>query len=184
MVNTRSVLLVAVVLLALVSGCVEQDSGLEGGDVSISIVSSAFQHDGAIPLRYTCDGDNVSPPLSWGEVPGNTKSLALICEDPDSPRKFVHWLLYNIPPDVTVLQEGIPMGELVEGHAMQGRNDFGDIGYGGPCPPEGSTHHYHFTLYALDTMLDLDAGATKHELENAIGGHVLGHGRLTGTYRR
>ena len=152
--------------------------------MSISIVSTAFRHDGEIPPKYTCDGDNVSPPLSWGEVPGNTKSLALVCDDPDAPHQFAHWLVYNIPPDVTVLQEGIPMGELIEDRAMQGKNDFGDVGYGGPCPPSGSAHHYHFTLYALDTVLDLEAGAEKQELENAMGGHVLGQGKLVGIYQR
>lgn len=152
--------------------------------MSISIVSTAFRHDGEIPPKYTCDGDNISPPLSWGEVPGNTKSLALICDDPDAPHRFAHWLVYNIPPDVTVLQEDIPMGELIEDRAMQGQNDFGDFGYGGPCPPSGSAHHYHFTLYALDTILDLDAGVEKQELENAMGGHVLGQGTLVGIYER
>jgi len=174
----------AAILLALTLGCVGQDSGIEGGEMSISITSTAFRHDGAIPVKYTCDGDNVSPPLSWGEMPGNTRSIALVCDDPDSPRKFAHWLLYNIPPDVTTLQEGIPTGELVEGRAMQGTNDFGDVGYGGPCPPDGSAHHYHFTLYALDTVVDLEAGASKGQLHDAMGGHVLGQGRLVGTYER
>ena len=174
--------LILVIVVALAPGCVEQ--GLEGGDVSISVVSTAFRHDGQIPPKYTCDGDNISPPLSWGEPPGNTKSLALICDDPDTPRKFTHWLVYNIPPDATVMQEDIPMGELIEGRAMQGTNDFGDAGYGGPCPPSGSAHRYYFTLYALDTVVDLEAGATKEQLENAMGGHVLGQGRLVGGYER
>ncbi len=152
--------------------------------MSISIVSTAFRHDGEIPRKYTCDGDNVSPPLSWGEVPGNTKSLALICDDPDAPHEFAHWLVYNIPPDVTVLQEDIPTGELIEDRAMQGKNDFGDVGYGGPCPPSGSAHHYHFILYALDTVLDLEAGVEKQALESAMGGHVLGQGKLVGIYER
>ena len=152
--------------------------------MSISITSTAFRHDGMIPVKHTCDGDNVSPPLFWGEIPGRTQSVALICDDPDSPRKFAHWIVYNIPSDVTTLSEGIPLGELIEGRAMQGTNDFGDVGYGGPCPGVGSAHHYEFTLYALDAILDLAAGATKNQVLDAMGGHVLGQGRLVGVYER
>lgn len=152
--------------------------------MSIDVASSAFEEGGAIPTRYTCDGMDVSPPLSWGSVPGGTRSLALIADDPDAPGgTFVHWVLYNLPPDTRQLPEDVPNRETLPSGAAQGVNGAGRVGYMGPCPP-GGTHRYFFKVYALDTGLDLGAGATREDLVSVIDGHVLAEGQLMGTYRR
>jgi Raf kinase inhibitor-like YbhB/YbcL family protein len=154
--------------------------------MDIEILSTAFREGESIPVQYTCDDANVSPPLRWGGIPKNSQSLALICEDPDAPSGvFVHWVIFNLPPIVADLPEATPTTEdLVESGAIQGRNDFNKLGYGGPCPPPGKPHRYFFRLYALDTKLDLQAGATKREFERAAEGHILAEGRLMGTYKR
>jgi len=154
--------------------------------MDIQLLSTAFREGEVIPVQYTCDGDNVSPPLRWGRLPKNSQSLALICEDPDAPSgTFAHWLVFNLPPIVSDLPEALPATEtLVETGALQGRNDFDDIGYDGPCPPPGNPHRYFFRLYALDTKLGLQAGATKHEFARAVEGHILAEGHLMGTYSR
>lgn len=154
--------------------------------MELQILSTAFRAGEAIPVQYTCDGDNVSPPLRWGSLPKETQSLVLICEDPDAPSGlFVHWLIFNLPPIVADLPEALPATEtLEESGAVQGRNDFNHLGYGGPCPPPGRPHRYFFRLYALDTKLQLRAGATKHELASAMQGHILASGHLMGTYER
>lgn len=152
----------------------------------MELSSDAFEDGGVIPSKYTCDGKDVSPPLSISEV-GAAKSLALIVDDPDAPGGvFVHWLIWNIPADVDLIPEGVPSGKSVDelGGAKQGRNDFGQIGYGGPCPPSGSTHKYRFKLYALDDVLDLDPGASKDELGRAMEGHVVTRADLIGNYKR
>jgi len=137
-----------------------------------------------IPEKYTCDGSDISPPLSWSGVPDNTQSIALISDDPDAPMgTWVHWVLFNIPPDVDTLPENIPQEEELENGAKQGITDFFRIGYGGPCPP-GGTHRYYFKLYALDTMLDAEAGITKKELLELMEGHILAQGQLMGRYQR
>lgn len=152
--------------------------------MSIDVVSPAFEEGGAIPARYTCDGLDVSPPLSWGSVPDGTRSLALIADDPDAPRgTFVHWVLYNLPPDTRRLPEDVPNRETLPSGAAQGVNGAGSVGYMGPCPPSG-THRYFFKVYALDTGLNLGARATKEDLVSAMEGHILAEGRLVGTYRR
>jgi Raf kinase inhibitor-like YbhB/YbcL family protein len=152
--------------------------------MSIDFVSPAFEEGGAIPARYTCDGLDVSPPLSWGSVPDGTRSLALIADDPDAPSgTFVHWVLYNLPPDTRRLPEDVPNRETLPGGAAQGVNGAGGVGYMGPCPPSG-THRYFFKVYALDTRSNLGAGATKEDLVGAMEGHILAEGRLVGTYRR
>ncbi|MGE0130516.1 MAG: YbhB/YbcL family Raf kinase inhibitor-like protein [Blastocatellales bacterium] len=154
--------------------------------MNIQILSSAFSEGESIPVQYTCDGDNFSPPLRWGGIPKDSQSLALVCEDPDAPSgTFVHWVLFNLPPIVSNLPEALPAGEeLEETNARQGRNDFGEIGYGGPCPPPGNPHRYFFRFYALDTELRLRAGATRGDLDNAMRGHILAEGHLMGTYQR
>ena len=145
----------------------------------LSITSPAFPHKGMIPKKYTCDGVDVSPPLSIGNVPEKTKSLALIIDDPDAPMgTWVHWVVWNIGPGIGEIPENTAPPE-----ALQGTNDFGKRRYGGPCPPSG-THRYFFKLYALDTQLTLDAGATKAQVEEAISGHLLGKAELVGLYRR
>ncbi|MFN7949329.1 MAG: YbhB/YbcL family Raf kinase inhibitor-like protein [Blastocatellia bacterium] len=154
--------------------------------MDIQILSNAFAEGASIPVQYTCDGDNISPPLRWGSLPKDSQSLALICEDPDAPSGvFTHWLIFNLPPLVSSLPEAMPASDtLEETGAVQGRNDFHEIGYGGPCPPPGSPHRYFFRLFALDTRLQLSAGASKQELERAMQGHVLATGHLMGTYQR
>ncbi|NIM20609.1 MAG: YbhB/YbcL family Raf kinase inhibitor-like protein [Candidatus Latescibacteria bacterium] len=152
--------------------------------MEIKLESAAFEHGGMIPSKYTCDGADVSPPLVWSGLPEGTKSVALICDDPDAPMgTWVHWVIYNIPPDTTSLDEGIPSKENIELGARQGKNDFRKIGYGGPCPP-GGTHRYFFKLYALDTVLDLEPGATKRELLKSMEGHISAQGELMGRYKR
>ena len=148
------------------------------------MTSSAFDEGGMIPEKYTCDGIDVSPPLVWTSIPNETKSIALICDDPDAPMgTWVHWVLFNLPADISELSENVPTDEELESGALQGRNDFRNIGYGGPCPP-GGTHRYYFKLYALDTVLDLEVGATKPQLLEAMDGHILGEGQLMGRYKR
>lgn len=152
--------------------------------MAIRVQSSTFSEGGAIPRQYTCDGEDISPPLSWSGVPEGAKSLALICDDPDAPGKtWVHWVLFNLPPSMTELPEGVPAREDVRGGGLQGTNDFRKVGYGGPCPPSG-THRYVFKLSALDTEVRLAPGATKADLERAMKGHILAEGALTGKYSR
>jgi hypothetical protein len=152
--------------------------------MSLRVQSSAFSEGGAIPRQYTCDGRDLSPPLSFSGLPPEAKSLALICDDPDAPGKtWVHWVLYNLPPGSKGLPEGVPATKDVPGGGAQGNNDFRKIGYGGPCPPSG-THRYFFKLYALDGQVSLPPGATKQDLLRAMEGHVLAEGKLSGKYTR
>ena len=150
----------------------------------IKITSSAFAEGGMIPTKYTCDGEDVSPPLQWDAVPEGTKTIALINDDPDAPMgTWVHWVLFNLPADVKELAENVLPNKILPNGAKQGITDFRRIGYGGPCPP-GGTHRYFFKLYALDTEIDLEAGADKEELLKAMKGHILGQGQLIGKYKR
>jgi len=152
--------------------------------MKIKITSSAFADGGMIPAKYTCDGADVSPPVQWDAVPDGTKSISLICDDPDAPMgTWVHWVLFNLPADVKVLAENLPTEEILPNGAKQGTNDFRRIGYGGPCPPSG-THRYFFKLYALDVELDLQAGAEKGQLLKVMEGHIIGQGQLIGKYKR
>jgi Raf kinase inhibitor-like YbhB/YbcL family protein len=150
----------------------------------IEVTSPGFGEGQMIPPDNTCDGRDFSPELQWAAVPDGTRSLALIMDDPDAPSgTFVHWVLYNLPIDRHELTEDMPHDEILPSGARQGINDFGRIGYGGPCPPSG-THRYYFTLYALDTELDLPPGASKARLLEAMGNHILAKGRLMGRYTR
>ena len=153
--------------------------------MEITLTSSAFAEGQAIPTKHTCDGENVSPGLSWSGIPEGTKSLALIADDPDAPAgTWVHWVLYDVPAATTQLPENVPAANDVLNGGKQGRNDFKKIGYGGPCPPKGNPHRYYFKLYALDQKLNLTAGATKANVEKAMKGHILAEGKLMGTYKR
>ncbi|MEW6505612.1 MAG: YbhB/YbcL family Raf kinase inhibitor-like protein [Chloroflexota bacterium] len=157
---------------------------LEGGG-SMKISSPAFSDGASIPARFTCQGENLSPQLDWSGVPPAAKSLALVVSDPDAPGgTFIHWVLYNLPPQINGLGEGIPASERLSSGAAQGRNDFGRIGYGGPCPPPGKPHRYIFTLYALDLAPDLPAGLNAARLHNLMRGHILEQVSLTGLYQR
>ena len=152
--------------------------------MALVITSTAFSEGAMIPTRYTCDGPDVSPDLSWNGVPETAKSLALICDDPDAPMgTWVHWVLFNIPSGASGLPAEIPSDAVLENGARHGTNDFGRLGYGGPCPP-GGTHRYYFKLYALDAELNRDSGVTKAELLEAMQGHIVAEGQLMGTYKR
>jgi hypothetical protein len=152
--------------------------------MSILVTSPAFSEGNPIPKKYTCDGEDVSPPLAWSGLPAGTQSLALIADDPDAPvGTWVHWVIFNLPHTLTGLSEGIAKTPTVEG-GIQGNNDFRKVGYGGPCPPRGKPHRYFFKLYALDTSLALEAGASKADVERAMQGHILAQGQLMGTYSR
>jgi Raf kinase inhibitor-like YbhB/YbcL family protein len=160
--------------------------GATGKEASMTftLTSTAFNHGQAIPSTYTCDGRDLSPPLAWTEPPSGTKSLALISDDPDAPMgTWVHWVVWNIPADSTSLPETLAKQANVAGGIRQGMTDFGRTGYGGPCPPSG-VHRYFFTLYALDTSLDLPPRTTKAELLRAMDGHVLAEAQLMGRYSR
>lgn len=154
--------------------------------MALEIKSSAFEDGGFIPADYTCKGKDVSPPLSWTGAPAQTKSLAIICDDPDAPMMtWVHWVIYNIPADITALEEGVPKSETLPNGAAQGITDFRKVGYGGPCPPPGAPHRYFFKLYALDTKLGLEAGrATKKALLKAMEGHILAEAQIIGRFKR
>lgn len=156
--------------------------------MSLTLSSTAFPHGGAIPPAYTCDGRDVSPPLGWSGIPENTRSLALIVDDPDAPdpaapqRTWVHWVLYNLPPATAALPEAVAMADLPPG-TREGTNDWKRTGYGGPCPPIGR-HRYFHKLYALDVVLASLGAPTKAELEQAMQGHILAQAELVGTYQR
>lgn len=154
-------------------------------EMSIKLTSDAFQNEETIPIKYTCDGKDISPPLRWSEFPEETKNFALICDDPDAPGgTWVHWVLYNIPDSITSLPEGVPTKKVVMDSIYQGINDFRKTGYGGPCPPRGPAHRYFFKIYALDSEVDLEPGATKEELLKAMEKHILAEGELIGKYSR
>ena len=148
----------------------------------MSLSSTAFKDGQPIPVNYTCDGKNISPQLSWSGAPGNTQSLALIVDDPDAPSGvWTHWILFNLPADTSELPEDFARSSST---AKQGTNDFKKPGYGGPCPPGGKAHRYFFRIYALDTTLNLPAGASRKEIDAAMAKHVLAMGQLMGTYQR
>jgi Raf kinase inhibitor-like YbhB/YbcL family protein len=152
------------------------------------IESRAFQDGGRIPERYTGDGEGLSPPLAISGLPEGTRSIAVVVDDPDAPRgTWVHWLVWGIPADQGSIPEGVPTEPIVPelGGARQGKNDFGELGYGGPAPPRGhGAHHYRFTAHALGEHIDLDAGATRDALEERLKEATLATARVTGTYSR
>ncbi len=150
--------------------------------MAFELTSTAFANGETIPQKYTCDGLDLSPPLKWTDTPAGTESLALICDDPDAPAGiWVHWVLYGLSPDTTGLAEGV---SEMPTNGKQGKNDFGRIGYGGPCPPRGPVHRYFFTLYALNADLDLSPGMTKANLLKEMEGHIIAEAELIGRYGR
>jgi|WetSurMetagenome_2_1015567.scaffolds.fasta_scaffold134219_1 Raf kinase inhibitor-like YbhB/YbcL family protein len=182
----KMTLLLAVVGIIGGSVCAKGSAVKKGTKImdTIKIESAAFKHLQPIPSQYTCDGADISPPLSWNGVPAGTKSLALIAEDPDAPAgTWVHWVVYDLPPATDSLQENLPKTDTLAGGGKQGKTDFNRIGWNGPCPP-GGNHRYFFNIYALDIMLNLPAGKTKAEIEKAMNGHILAKGELVGTYKR
>jgi Raf kinase inhibitor-like YbhB/YbcL family protein len=173
-------------LLPCIASCAASEPAM-----TIRITSSAFRDSESIPKQYTGDGEDVSPPLAWSNLPPGTRELALVCDDPDAPsaEPWVHWVIYQIAPETTDLPQGVgadPQPAEPAG-ARQGKNSWTSgrtIGYRGPAPPAGKTHHYRFRLYALDAPLDLEPGVDAASLTRAMKGHVLAQGQLTGTYRR
>jgi hypothetical protein len=178
-----------VLLVIFASGCTTESNQTsnqtDNQSGSFQITSSAFMQGGQIPQKYTADGENISPPLSWTSAPQNTKSFTITCEDPDATATgggaFFHWIVFDIPGNVTQLAEGITNQRTLDNGAKQGTNDLGTIGYSGPSPPSG-THRYAFKIYALDTMLNLEPGATKQQVNDAMQGHILGQAQITGKY--
>lgn len=153
--------------------------------MTIQITSPVFTEGNPIPQKYTCDKEDVSPPLAWSNIPAGAKSLALIVDDPDAPvGVWVHWVVYDIPPTLNGLPEGVAKTPIVAGTGTQGITDFRKPGYGGPCPPKGKAHRYFFQLYALDNLLNLPAGTKRTEVDKTMEGHILATGQLIGTYGR
>ncbi len=172
-------LLVILILILFSSSLQAQDKGAK-----MRLLSPAFKDKSEIPVKFTCDGEDISPPLMIKNVPKEAKSLALIMDDPDAPRgTFVHWVVYDIDPSITLIEENQPHTPTILNGAKQGKNDFPKIGYGGPCPPSGK-HRYFFKLYALDAKLDLDPGLTKAELLEHIQRHIIAQSVFMGTYER
>lgn len=151
--------------------------------MKLTVTSTAFSQNDRIPAKYTCAGEDVSPPLSWTPGPSNTVSYALIMDDPDAPGgTFTHWVIFNIPADVKRLDENVQKSPMLENGVVQARTSFGKAGYGGPCPPPGRPHHYRFHLYGLDKVLDLGPGASKQDVLNAMKGHITSDGELVGLF--
>jgi Raf kinase inhibitor-like YbhB/YbcL family protein len=151
----------------------------------ITVTSPDFRDGGDIPAQFTCDGEDISPQIEWSELPAGTQAVALITDDPDAPRGiFTHWVIYNLPPDLRSVPRDIADGDRLASGAMQGENDFGDTGYGGPCPPQGSAHEYRFLVFALSAPVALEPGASAEELLEAMQGLVVAQGQLTGMYAR
>jgi Raf kinase inhibitor-like YbhB/YbcL family protein len=151
----------------------------------LDLTSPAFQNGERIPVRFTGDGEDLSPPLAWSGAPDGTRSFAIICDDPDAPRgTFTHWVAFNLSPSLNMMPEGVPVHATLFDGASQGTNDFGRSGYGGPAPPPGKPHRYFFRLYAVDGILPVKAGASKQQLLNALSGHTLAEAELMGTYVR
>jgi Raf kinase inhibitor-like YbhB/YbcL family protein len=153
--------------------------------MALQVTSSALTEGAELARRHTCDGENLSPPLAWRGVPEGAESLVVFCEDPDAPHgPFIHWVLFNLPANTVELPEGVPIRETLPAGGVQGVNSALTIGYSGPCPPHGQTHHYHFRLVALDCRLELPPRATRNQVMRAMQGHILAEGRLVGRYRR
>ena len=153
--------------------------------MSLTVSSKSFQSGGEIPKKFTCEGDDVSPQISWSGAPQGTQAFALIADDPDAPAgTWTHWVLYDVPASSTTLNEGTSKSEQLPDGSKQGRNDFHKVGYNGPCPPPGKPHRYFFKVYALDRKLDVKAGAARSDVERAMSGHVQAQGEYMGIYRR
>jgi Raf kinase inhibitor-like YbhB/YbcL family protein len=182
--NSRKLMIIAVMTVLSFFSTIA--SG--GVPMKFEITSAAFRHMGSIPSEYTCEGRNISPPLSWQSLPDGTKSLVLIVDDPDAPdpgaprMTWIHWVLYNMPPDTRGIAEGIATPSLPVG-TLEGLNSLNRAGYSGPCPPVGK-HRYFHKLYALDTMLPLLSLPTKAAIENAMKSHIIGEAVLIGTYAK
>ena len=176
----------SVIVAAFVFACIGLGRAFaQNTPAALKVASSSFTAGKSLPIEFTCEGGDYSPALSWSGVPAGAKTISLICEDPDAPGgTWTHWVLFNLPAATTSLAEKTPTSATLPGGARQGTNDFHRIGYSGPCPPPGKTHHYIFKVYALDFELDLKSGANRQELLHAISGHVIAQGQIIGTYER
>lgn len=153
--------------------------------MGITVTSTAFSAGTSIPVKFTGQGNDISPNLAWSGAPPSVKSYVLVCDDPDAPGgTWVHWTMWNIPPSATSLPAGVASDATLADGSIQGVTSFGRHGYGGPMPPKGNAHHYYFRMYALDTLLTLDTSASRAQLDKAMQGHVLSQGQLMGTYQR
>jgi Raf kinase inhibitor-like YbhB/YbcL family protein len=162
-----------------------ENPATNGTLMKIQLTTTAFTPGHPIPSRHAFDHQDISPALQWSGVPPSAQSLTLICDDPDAPMgTWVHWVLYDLPPALPGLDEGVPKTPELASGAKQGLNDYNRIGYGGPCPPPGKPHRYFFKLYALDAKPTLKPGLTKQDLLKAMEGHVVAEGELMGTYQR
>jgi Raf kinase inhibitor-like YbhB/YbcL family protein len=183
-------------LVLVISGCqsgstptsappvARQEGEMGEQKMAFKLTSTAFIHEASIPSKYTCDGNDVSPPLEWSDPPTDAQSFAIIMDDPDAPvGTWIHWVLYDLPAETRMLPEAVSSDAELPNGSRHGKNSWRRTDYGGPCPPSG-VHRYFFKLYALDVGLDLDAGATKEELLQAMEGHVLAQTELMGTYTR
>jgi len=184
--SARIKMLFAAALLAgFQTACKPENPPTNGATMKLELTTTAFANGQPIPRRHTSDDQDLSPALQWSGAPPATKSLALICDDPDAPMgTWVHWVVYDLPPAAAGLAEGVSKSPELANGAKQGVNDFRRIGYGGPAPPPGKAHRYFFKLYALDLKPDLQPGLTKKDLLKAMEGHVLAEGQLMGTYQR
>ena len=184
--SSRKWLVIAVGIVAILCAVcvfVYKRNREERSGPSLKLSSASFQADSDIPSKFTCDAQDVSPALAWAAPPAETRSFALIADDPDAPTKIiVHWVLYDLAAGTRSLPEGIAKEASLPDGSRQGRNDHGTIGYSGPCPPHGPTHHYFFKLYALDSMIDLKPDAGKEDLERAMDGHILAQSQLIGRF--
>ena len=182
----------ALILMTLIAAACGDDTSVQepfdpqsSALATIEFSSPAFGNGDSIPVEFTCDGNDSSPPLRWSEPPAGTRALAVVVDDPDAPgRIFRHWSVYNIPSGTRSLKESRPTTSQLENTTLQGKNDFGGVGYGGPCPPGGQEHEYVFFIYALSEPLELEAGASPAEVAAALRGRVLGTGSFSGMYAR
>jgi Raf kinase inhibitor-like YbhB/YbcL family protein len=181
-----SILAVSLMVTLSIAGCKGEDTLIpfDSSKPSITVTSDAFKDGEAIPVKYSCDGLNYSPHIAWTPGPGGTEFYVLLMDDIDAPNKpFSHWILYNIPAEVNDLHDGISTNGILDTGAIQGRNDMTKLGYYGPCPGDGNAHHYIFTVYAVDTFFQMPAG-WRQDVVNAMEGHILAQGQLTGVYQR
>jgi Raf kinase inhibitor-like YbhB/YbcL family protein len=181
----RLLIICGCLFLVAPSGCSGEPKSAPGGEIKLQVSSPAFSEGQPIPQKYTCDGNNISPPLAWTQPPADTKSMALIVEDVDAPGGvFTHWILYNLPAKEIALAENIARTATLNDGGKQGKNSFGKIGYSGPCPPPGKPHRYYFKIYALDVALKLLPAVSREDLLAAMNNHVVAEGQLMGTYGR
>jgi Raf kinase inhibitor-like YbhB/YbcL family protein len=174
-----------ITMLAIALGLIGAPRARSDEVPSISVSSAAFAETGIVPKRYTCEDADMSPPLAWSGVPAGTKTLALIAYDPDAPSGvFTHWVVYNLPSGISILPENLPRTPTLDSGGLQALNDFGHVGYNGPCPPPGPRHHYHFKMYALAIALHLANGADARSVGAAMRGHVLASGETVGWFKR